>query len=213
MYGSHAYEFKQFTTSQICDVCDELIDSKKSPNEGIRALQCRDFLNVCHEKCRPIASYKSCQRIGVSGSSDSQIVVNSTRFEKGSVTGVYDHHGLSHPFSSSSVTGNNSGLQHRTHEGHLLKQWKEQCFVLDSVRHELRYYDSSDDQTAKGVILLANAVEILPYTGPLPNALRRFDSRAAFELHSNRRIYNFIAAIPQDVQTWTEKIKSCLLDS
>ncbi|CAF4289602.1 unnamed protein product, partial [Rotaria sp. Silwood2] len=126
---------------------------------------------------------------------------------------VYDHHGLSHPFSSSSVTGNNSGLQHRTHEGHLLKQWKEQCFVLDSVRHELRYYDSSDDQTAKGVILLANAVEILPYTGPLPNALRRFDSRAAFELHSNRRIYNFIAAIPQDVQTWTEKIKSCLLDS
>ncbi|CAF4642653.1 unnamed protein product, partial [Rotaria sp. Silwood2] len=86
MYGSHAYEFKQFTTSQICDVCDELIDSKKSPNEGIRALQCRDFLNVCHEKCRPIASYKSCQRIGVSGSSDSQIVVNSTRFEKGSVT-------------------------------------------------------------------------------------------------------------------------------
>ncbi|CAF3453250.1 unnamed protein product [Rotaria sp. Silwood1] len=219
MYGTHAYEFKQFTTAQICDACDELIDSKKSPNEGIRALQCRDCLNVCHEKCRSIASCKPCRRIGVSGSSDSQIVVNSTRFETGSVTGVYDHHGLSHPFSSSSVTGNNSGPHHRTHEGylrkrgHLLKQWKERWFVLDSVRHELRYYDSSDDQTAKGVILLADAVEILPYTGPFPNALRRFDSRAAFELHTNRRIYNFIAATPQDAQTWTEKIKSCLLDS
>ncbi|CAF1324822.1 unnamed protein product [Rotaria sordida] len=219
MYGSHAYEFKQFTTPQICDACDELIDSKKLPNEGIRALQCRDCLNVCHEKCRPIASCKPCRRIGLSGTSDSQIVVNSTRFETGSVTGVYDHHGLSHPFSSSSVTGNNSGPQHRTHEGylrkrgHLLKQWKERWFVLDSVRHELRYYDSSDDQTAKGVILLADAVEILPYTGPFPNALRRFDSRAAFELHTNRRIYNFIAATPQDAQTWTEKIKSCLLDS
>ena len=95
---------------------------------------------------------------------------------------------------------------------------------------QLRYYDGSDDQTAKGVILLADAVEILPYTGPFPNALRRFDSRAAFEvsgywqsapiqwiarfqLHTNRRIYNFIAATAQDAQTWTEKIKSCLLDS
>jgi hypothetical protein len=35
------------------------------------------------------------------------------------------------------------------------------------------------------VILLADAVEILPYNGPFPNALRRFDSRAAFEVFSN----------------------------
>jgi hypothetical protein len=28
-------------------------------------------------------------------------------------------------------------------------------------------------------------VEILPYTGPFPNALRRFDSRAAFEVKNN----------------------------
>ncbi len=55
--------------------------------EGIRALQCRDCSNVCHEKCRSIASCKPCRRIGVTGSSDSQIVVNSTRFETGSVTG------------------------------------------------------------------------------------------------------------------------------
>ncbi|CAF1097370.1 unnamed protein product [Adineta ricciae] len=219
MYGSHTYELTQFSSPQICDTCDEIIDSKKSTLDGIRALQCRECSNVCHEKCRSIASCRPCRRIGTSGPSDSQIVVNSTRFETGSVTGVYDHHGLSHSFTSSGVTGNNSGPQHRTHEGylrkrgHLLKQWKERWFVLDSVRHELRYYDSSDDQTAKGVILLADAVEILPYTGPFPNALRRFDSRAAFELHTNRRIYNFIAATPQDAQTWTDKIKSCLLDS
>jgi hypothetical protein len=47
------------------------------------------------------------------------------------ILSIYDHHGLSHPFSSSSAAGNNSGSQHRTHEGylrnrgHLLKQGKE----------------------------------------------------------------------------------------
>ncbi len=32
VYGSHTYESIQFTTPQICDACDELIDSKKSSN-------------------------------------------------------------------------------------------------------------------------------------------------------------------------------------
>jgi hypothetical protein len=54
--------------------------------------------------------------------------------------GVYDHQ-----YSSSHVPGNNSGPQHRTYEGylrkrgHLLKQWKERWFVLDSVRHEVNH--------------------------------------------------------------------------
>ncbi|CAF3905636.1 unnamed protein product, partial [Rotaria sp. Silwood1] len=34
MYGSHAYEFKQFTTPQIFDACDELLNSAKSPNDS-----------------------------------------------------------------------------------------------------------------------------------------------------------------------------------
>ena len=106
IYGSHTYESTQFSTPQICDTCDELIDTKKSPHgltrspcsspfrapcilpEGIRALQCRDCANVCHEKCRSAASCKPCRRVGVTGTSDSQIVVNSSRFETGSVTGT-----------------------------------------------------------------------------------------------------------------------------
>ena len=32
IYGSHIYELTQFSTRQICDICDKLIDSKKPLN-------------------------------------------------------------------------------------------------------------------------------------------------------------------------------------
>ncbi|CAF4924566.1 unnamed protein product [Rotaria sp. Silwood1] len=69
-------------------------ERKEIETERIRAFQYHDCSNVCHEKCRPIASYKPEKRIG-----------------------VYSHHRLSHLYSSSNLTGNNSGSQHRTHLG------------------------------------------------------------------------------------------------
>lgn len=32
IYGPHTYESVQFSTPQICDACDELIDSKRLSN-------------------------------------------------------------------------------------------------------------------------------------------------------------------------------------
>lgn len=55
--------------------------------EAIRALQCRDCSNVSHEKCRSLASGKPCRRVTSSGTTEPPIVVNSSRFETGSVTG------------------------------------------------------------------------------------------------------------------------------
>lgn len=45
-------------------------------------------------------------------------------------------------------------------QGQYLRQWKRRFFVLDSVRHQLQYYESEDRTTYRGFIALDNVKSV-----------------------------------------------------
>jgi hypothetical protein len=139
--------------------------------------------------------------------------------------------------------------EHQTYAGYLkkqgalFKQWKERYFVLDSMKHQLRYYDHANDLVAKGVIDLSDIEAInqgmsstqnhsnhsnnqqLSNLAAAKKALNTInavtgaslgennDWKCCFELKTSKRVYCFAAPTPQEAQKWIKQLEMCCTDS
>ncbi|XP_066963738.1 myotubularin-related protein 13 [Macrobrachium rosenbergii] len=205
----HRFEKYNYTTPSYCDHCSSLLWGPLKTG-----MRCMDCGYNCHEKCiesvpKNCTRFKSVRESGVSiPASTKPTSLDTTSVGSGVTSLQTASHQYYEQFSSNVA-------ENRTHEGylwkrgHLLKNWKQRWFVLDSMKHQLRYYDCMEDSHCKGIIELSD-VNTVVASMPTPGAPKKVDEKAFFDLHTKRRSYNFCASDGQAAQEWIEKIQSCL---
>lgn len=206
----HVFEEWTYTTAVYCDLCSQLLWGLTKTG-----MHCVDCGYNCHEKCMASVP-KNCTKLktvtdnSASNSSISQPSAASSVGENRlsvatlSSTHTYDHY-------------THSSGEHRTHEGYLykrgalLKGWKQRWFVLDSMKHQLRWYDSMEDSSIKGVIELSEVETVKLVTNKtVQGAPKKTEESAFFEMKTAKRLYHFLALDHKIATEWIDKIQSCI---
>ncbi|XP_044747784.1 myotubularin-related protein 13 isoform X1 [Coccinella septempunctata] len=201
----HRFDKYNYTTPTYCDYCSNLLWGPVKTG-----MRCMDCGYSCHEKCmegvpKNCTKYKAVdsgtpQSLNVSSGDNNSVSSGSAR--QTSSQQYYEQ------FSSNVA-------ENRTHEGYLykrgalLKGWKQRWFVLDSIKHQLRYYDAMEDSHCKGYIDLAEVMSVTP-AAAAPGPPKKTDDKSFFDLRTSRRTYNFCAPDATYAQEWIEKLQACL---
>lgn len=204
----HRFDKFTYTTPAYCDYCSQVLWGFLKTG-----MHCADCGYNCHEKCMSHVP-KNCTKLKIVSetSNSSSNVSRGGGSETSSVAGAVGLTGA-HP-SYENFTSSTSNSEHRTLEGYLykkgalLKGWKQRWFVLDSTKHQMRYYDSMEDPNCKGYIDLFDVQAVHPIKnvqGPLKS---KSEENAAFELKTSKRLYHFIASDAKTAQEWIDKIHS-----
>ncbi|KAK6111446.1 Myotubularin-like phosphatase domain family protein [Brugia pahangi] len=195
--SGHHFITQQVIPGDACAVCHQNV-----PGVVIRTVhRCLGCGMVCHEKCSILVS-STCpnteeKRLVVTAKCDLPSV------SRRSATYTVDTRTLTISANYPHAGATYSGFLMK--KGATFKMWKPRWFVLDSNRHQLRYYENETDINCRGVIDLADvkSVEIAS-----SHALRK----PLLEVRTSRRVYSLLADTKVDADLWLEKILAALHD-
>ncbi|XP_055354318.1 myotubularin-related protein 5-like [Paramacrobiotus metropolitanus] len=237
MRAAQAHRFvKQtalYTAAATCGACGALLWAN-----GKQAMRCT--LCGCHVHERCVGSVaKNCAGSTGNGESDpgtlqpegggarhilverESLLVGTQRENSPANTPV--RHGQ--PDGAGLQGGGGGSGESRVMEGYLFKRaavltgWKQKWFVLDSIKHEIRYYEHSQEREVRGRIDLSEVTSVAarvpgssstaPFTvtkeGP-----RRLDETACFEVRTAKRVFSLCAHSALNAQEWIDRIQMCL---
>ncbi|CAH1786112.1 unnamed protein product [Owenia fusiformis] len=206
----HKFEKHNYTMTTLiyCDYCSQVLFWGLIKT----GMRCTDCNYNCHEKCMPYvpkncASYK---RNSEASTSQQSLAKAPSETNVGTLDTLRASDQNYDQFQFVS-----SVQEHRTHEGYLFKRgalfggWKQRWFVLDSMKHQLRQYETSEDSNCKGFIDFSDVTSVTALK-KVEGAPKRSDENAFFEMRTNKRIYHFLAPDSQAAQDWIDKIQSCI---
>ncbi|XP_038054357.1 myotubularin-related protein 13-like isoform X3 [Patiria miniata] len=204
----HRFEAHSYMTPTDCDLCSNLLFG--AVKQGCKGMKCLDCGYNAHEDCVPKVP-KQCTRRG----STKEPSAGPSRPTSDEVTSAGT------PVAPPVVSGTCYEQfyakigETSTHDGYLfkrgarLKGWKQRWFVLDSQKHQLRYYETRNDPHFKGIIDLKEVESVQP-AFPTAGAPKKCDENAFFDLKTTRRSYNFVADTKPAAEEWISKIQDCV---